>query len=200
MTDQLWAPWRMEYLRQLAPEITPASKTIDTGNTTAAESVSTRPNSAAPACFLCDAAQVSRASGRDADRLVLVHDERGMILLNKFPYTNGHLLIAPPTHTPDLTDLTPAHRAGLIELTAFAEEILRASINPQGFNVGINLGRCAGAGVPGHIHFHVVPRWAGDVNFMSTVGGVRVIPEAISESYRFLAMTLDKLRFSQRNG
>lgn len=200
MTDQLWAPWRMEYLRQLGdapgtlPGTPPAQATSKDKPATAAASPAT------PACFLCEAAQVSRASGRDADRLVLLHDERGMILLNKFPYTNGHLLIAPPTHTPDLADLTPTQRAGLIELTVVAEEILRASINPQGFNVGINLGRCAGAGVPGHIHIHVVPRWAGDVNFMSTVGGVRVIPEAITESYRFLVMTLDKLRSAKRSG
>lgn len=193
MTDQLWAPWRMEYLRQLGD--TPAAP----GQSTPATSPSKPTSPSAPVCFLCDAADASRATGRDADRLVLLHDERGMILLNKFPYTNGHLLVAPATHTPDLTDLTPPQRAGLIELTAFAEEFLRASINPQGFNVGINLGRCAGAGVPGHIHIHVVPRWAGDVNFMSTVGNIRVIPEAIGESYRFLALTLDKLGSTEKS-
>lgn len=126
-------------------------------------------------------------------RLVLLRDDRGVMLLNRFPYSNGHLMVAPADHLADLPELTAAQRAGLMELTALAEKLLQTAINPQGFNVGINLGRCAGAGVPGHLHVHIVPRWHGDTNFMQTVGQIRVIPQALEESYEHLNAVLVKL-------
>jgi len=164
----------MDYLRQLDPNAPPAKPQAGDGSE----------------CFLCEAAKVAPGSEEATQRLVLARDERGVILLNRFPYTNGHLLVSPADHVGDLLDLSAPQRNGLFEMTAEAEELLRTAINPQGINIGINLGRCAGAGVPGHIHVHVVPRWAGDVNFMQTVGQVRVIPQALDESYAHLAEVL----------
>jgi len=166
--NNLWAPWRIQYIQSLGPD-TPA----DTD----------------PRCFLCDCA----AADNDEDRrrqLVLLHDERGIVLLNRYPYTNGHLLVAPPAHVCDLGDLDPTHRHGMIDLADFGCRLLKRAMNAQGFNVGVNLGRCAGAGVPGHVHLHVVPRWAGDVNYMDTLGGVRVIPQALDETYDLLHASL----------
>lgn len=165
----------MDYLRHLHPSLTP-------------------PAEGAAGCFLCEAATVAPGSPEARQRLVLLRDERGLILLNRFPYTNGHLMVSVDQHLGDLLDLAPVQRAGLIELTALAEDLLRTAINPQGINIGINLGRCAGAGVPGHLHLHVVPRWAGDVNFMQTVGQVRVIPQALEESYTHLAEVLEQMK------
>ncbi|MCC7147005.1 MAG: HIT domain-containing protein [Phycisphaeraceae bacterium] len=181
----LWAPWRMEYIRQLDGE----AKISERG------------------CFLCEAAAAGAIpttptaspamteAGRK--KLVLWQDERGMILLNRYPYTSGHLLVASNEHLADLTDLSAAQRAGLMELTALAEEVVRTAFNPQGINIGINLGRCAGAGLPGHLHVHVVPRWNGDTNFMQVVGQVRVIPQAVEESYDLLAQALAGIRKQQ---
>ncbi len=149
-----------------------------------------------PSCFLCDAAKLDVPSDAARDRFVLLRDDRGVIMLNLYPYTNGHLLVAPNEHLADLTDLSPDQRAGLIELTALAQTVLRTAINPQGMNVGMNIGRCAGAGLPGHLHVHVVPRWSGDTNFIQTIGRVRVVPDALESSYARLveAMAKSKLK------
>lgn len=170
--QNLWAPWRLDYLKQIDQK---------------------PPGDGPPPCFLCEAGTVTAGTPEAAERLVLLRDDRGVILLNRYPYTNGHLLVSVADHLADLTDFTPVQRAGLIELTTLAERLLRAAINPQGINVGINIGRCAGAGVPGHLHVHVVPRWGGDVNFMDTIGGVRVIPQALEESYAHLSEVLAKM-------
>lgn len=152
----------------------------------------------ADGCFLCDAAAVAPrgegAAARLADHLVLHSEDRGVILLNRFPYTTGHLLIAPRDHAADLADLSPGQRSGLIELVALAQSIVRTAYNPQGMNIGMNLGRCAGAGLPGHLHVHVVPRWNGDTNFLSIVGQVRVIPQALEESHRILRDAFARMR------
>jgi ATP adenylyltransferase len=175
-TENLWAPWRMEYIRQLdAPA--PGAPGVAPG---------------APPCFLCDAAKHAAGSEGAAQRWVLANDARGLILLNRYPYTSGHLLVAVAPHVGELSDLTPAQRGGLIELTAEAEGLVRTAFNPQGINIGINLGRCAGAGLPGHLHVHIVPRWNGDTNFMQVVGQVRVIPQALEESYRLLCEAMRK--------
>ena len=171
MTQNLWAPWRLSYIQGL-------------------DSDHKRTN----ACFLCEAAAAELTPQAMAERLLLVRDDRGMLLLNRYPYTNGHLLIAPIEHVADLSDLSPSARAGLMELADLGNRLLKAAINPQGMNLGMNLGRCAGAGVPGHCHMHVVPRWNGDVNFMDIVGNVRVIPQALEESYATLRDTLESLK------
>jgi ATP adenylyltransferase len=172
--DNLWAPWRMQYIRQLDPQ----------GN---------EGDSNHKACFLCDAAKAQPGTDHARQLLVLVRDERGIILLNRYPYTSGHLLVAVDRHVPDLTDLTKTEQAGLMELTTLGQKLLRTTANPQGLNIGMNLGRCAGAGLPGHLHLHIVPRWNGDTNFMQAVGQVRVIPEALETSFDHLNTALGKL-------
>ncbi len=178
--QNLWAPWRMAYLQQMeAQESTDLSEDTPT------------PPQPSTACFLCEAAKVDTPSNEAREQLVLLRDRRGLIQLNRYPYTNGHLLVAPIDHLPDLTDLSPDERAGLIELTALAQRVIKAAINPQGMNIGINLGRCAGAGLPGHLHVHIVPRWSGDTNFIQTVGQVRVIPQALEDSYNRLSQAME---------
>lgn len=166
----LWAPWRIDYIRGLDSE---------------------KSGGDSPTCFLCEAGKVGQ-SPEDMDRqLILRSDERGVLMLNRYPYTNGHLLVAPHDHVADLSDMTATTRTGLMELTELGGRLLRHTMNPQGLNIGMNLGRSAGAGVPGHLHMHVVPRWQGDVNFMDVVGGVRVIPQAIEASFAALKEALD---------
>jgi len=107
-------------------------------------------------------------------------------LINRYPYTNGHLLIAPRAHIAELDAVPDEAMIDLTRQTTRAMQLLRRAISPQGFNIGINLGRCAGAGVPGHVHQHVVPRWGGDTNFMSVIGEVRVVPQAMGQLYEEL--------------
>jgi ATP adenylyltransferase len=133
-------------------------------------------------CFLCQAAAAANEDER-RQRLVLWTTDTTTVLINRYPYTNGHLLIAPRAHKAELEDLTPDEQVDLMRQTTEAVTLLKRAISPQGFNIGINLGRCAGAGLPGHLHQHVVPRWNGDTNFMGVVGEVRVVPQAMSQLY-----------------
>jgi ATP adenylyltransferase len=157
--DHLSAPWRMAYIRSLEGKPPEGSK---------------------PACFLCDAADADDEPSR-RQRLVLWTTEHTIVMLNKFPYTSGHLLVSPKRHLADLCDLTEIELTELQTQTVRAVELLKQAFNPQGFNVGINLGRAAGAGLPGHLHQHIVPRWNGDTNFMSVVGTVRIHPQTIEQ-------------------
>ncbi|MCB9846008.1 MAG: HIT domain-containing protein [Phycisphaeraceae bacterium] len=147
------APWRLEYLEGLGGD--PAS---------------------GGASFL---ASYWDHPERDEHNLVVHRDSHGMVLLNRFPYANGHLLVALGEGRPRLLDYTEPQRAHLWRLTDLAMALLERTLEPQGVNVGINQGRAAGAGVPGHLHVHLVPRWGGDVNFITVVGSVRVIPAAL---------------------
>jgi ATP adenylyltransferase len=133
-------------------------------------------------CFICLAAAASDAEQR-RNRLVLWSTEHCVVVINRYPYAHGHLLVAPRSHKADLADLTEPEGLDLHRQTAAAIELLRRAVSAQGFNIGINLGRVAGAGVPGHVHQHIVPRWAGDANFISVIGEVRVVPQAISQLY-----------------
>ena len=117
------------------------------------------------------------------DRLILYAGTMSIVMMNKFPYNNGHLLVAPVRHTPDLEGLSPEENLDLMLTMKRAIEILKKAMKPEGINVGMNLGRIAGAGVEEHMHFHIVPRWSGDTNFMTVTGDVRVIPEHIRETY-----------------
>ena len=128
-------------------------------------------------CFLCGA----WAAEDDAAALIVHRAAATMILLNRYPYNNGHLLIAPAAHKADLGDLTDDALLELIHETRRAQALLTAAIHPHGFNIGINLAAVAGAGVPGHLHVHVVPRWQGDTNYMTTVAGTRVIPQSLED-------------------
>jgi ATP adenylyltransferase len=136
-------------------------------------------------CFLCQASAADSEPLR-VQRLVLWSSEHSIVVMNKFPYTNGHLLVAPRAHKADLEDLSPEELADLQTQTVDGIALLKRAMSPQGFNIGINLGRCAGAGLPGHLHQHIVPRWNGDVNFISVVGEVRIVPQALQVLYREL--------------
>ena len=128
-------------------------------------------------CFLC--AMLRR--GGDREGLVVFRGRRCAVLMNRYPYNNGHLMVAPRRHVPDLRAMTRAERAEAMDLVGRGIEALRAAVHPDGFNVGLNLGKAAGAGLEGHVHFHIVPRWNGDTNFMPVVADVKVIPQALAE-------------------
>ena len=153
----LHAPWRMDYIRSLE-------------------------KLQGDACFLC-AAATAKTQAEMRERLVLWTSEHSVVLINRYPYTNGHLLIAPIAHVAELEELPEIAANDLTKQTTRALTLLKRALSPQGFNIGINLGRCAGAGLPGHVHQHIVPRWGGDTNFMSVVGEVRIVPQAIGQLY-----------------
>lgn len=123
------------------------------------------------ACFLCAAAADDDGDG------VVYRTALSIVVVNAFPYNTGHVLVAPRRHRAELSDLTPEERADVVEVTNTVVGGMRAAFSPDGFNVGINLGAAAGAGVPGHLHVHVVPRWQGDTNFMPVVAETKVMPE-----------------------
>jgi ATP adenylyltransferase len=154
--EQLWAPWRLEYVQH-----------ADDGDE----------------CVFCRAA----ALPEDEPELVIHRGELAFVLLNKFPYSSGHLMVAPYRHDTAYEALTAEEAAEVYRLTVDAIEALRAVFSPEGFNVGWNLGRVAGAGIVDHAHVHVVPRWGGDTNFMPVLADVKVIPEHLLETRRKLA-------------
>jgi ATP adenylyltransferase len=135
-----------------------------------------------PGCVFCRAADLS-----DEEGLVVHRDELAFVLLNKYPYAGGHVMVAPYRHCGDLRELTRDEALAIHGLVATGVDVLDAVMQPQGYNLGWNLGRVAGAGVVDHVHEHVVPRWAGDTNFMPVLADVKVMPEALSETRRRLA-------------
>ncbi|MFT3784967.1 MAG: HIT domain-containing protein [Tepidisphaeraceae bacterium] len=169
----LQAPWRMEYIRSLEQAGDPVSKT---------------------GCFLCDAVLTAGDAQERHRRHVLWTSEHCVVLMNKYPYTSGHLLVAPRDHLQDLEAMSDAQLLDLQTQTVRAVRVLRHVMNPQAFNIGINLGRAAGAGLPGHLHQHIVSRWAGDTNFLSVVGEVRVIPHAMDQLWHELVAAMDELK------
>lgn len=170
----LQAPWRLKYLESLDGK-EPAPK------------AGASPTAVAPppsGSFLRD---YWLSPDADEKNQVIVRTDAGLILLNAYPYSNGHLLVALGDPRPTLLDYAPPQRAQLWSLTELATELVQRTLEPQGINIGINQGRAAGAGVPQHLHVHLVPRWSGDVNFITIVGQVRVIPsslEAMAARYR----------------
>jgi ATP adenylyltransferase len=133
-------------------------------------------------CIFCQGDNRSQ----DEKRLILFIGNLSIVLMNRFPYINGHLLIAPLRHVSTLDALSPEEKLDLINMVERSIGVLKQAMNPEGFNVGLNLGKIAGAGVEDHIHFHVVPRWIGDNNYMTVFGEVRVIPEHIQATYQKL--------------
>ena len=130
--------------------------------------------------------------GNDKDNLILYTGETSFIIMNRYPYSNGHLMTVPYKHTNSFSDLTQDERLDLMNLTAKCLDILQV-IKPEGFNIGMNLGRTGGAGIDDHLHFHIVPRWSGDNNFMPVIGDVRVMPEYLEETYETLRKHLKSL-------
>lgn len=147
--NRLWTPWRLAYV------------------TTAGASTSS-----SSACVFCDALS-------NRDDLLAWTGERAFVILNKFPYNNGHLMVVPKRHVPRLSDLEPAELLEIMTLSQAAERALGSIYAPHGFNLGINLGRSAGAGIADHLHLHIVPRWDGDTSFMTVFGETRVLPEEL---------------------
>lgn len=139
-------------------------------------------------CIFCE----KPAENDDRKNLILLRTELSFIMLNAYPYNNGHLMIAPFRHLASIRDLTAQERCDLMEAIVTAEGVLERAFAPQGMNVGANLGRCAGAGVPGHVHVHIVPRWDGDTNFMPVIGQTRVMPELLMETYDRLMQCVDR--------
>jgi ATP adenylyltransferase len=139
------------------------------------------------ACIFC----AKPASGDDRANYIVLRAERNFVLLNLYPYTNGHLMIAPYEHVATLEEAHPETLAEMMRLTARAEKALRQVYQPGGINLGMNLGQCAGAGIAGHIHMHVLPRWPGDASFMTTVGETRVLPEDLETTYEKLKAALE---------
>lgn len=129
-------------------------------------------------CFLCD---ILRAGGDDRANLVLKRGTACAVVMNRYPYNNGHLMVAPYRHVARLADLTPEERLETMDLLDLSVAALTSAIRPDGFNVGINLGRVAGAGLETHLHTHIVPRWNGDTNFMPVIGDTKVIPQALDD-------------------
>ncbi len=155
--EVLFTPWRAPYLSGGGPE-------------------------GLEGCLFC-----ALAAGDDEEALIVHRGAAVFAVLNRFPYANGHLMIALYAHRARLGEISAEERHEMIDLAAVAEEVLSAEYAPHGFNMGLNIGRCAGAGVAGHLHLHLVPRWDGDTNFLSVLGGTRTIPEELPATRRRLA-------------
>jgi ATP adenylyltransferase len=134
-------------------------------------------------CFLC---RYWEQPDRDAENHVLWRSASTYVVMNRFPYTNGHLLIAHAAHKGDVADIGEEELTEMTRAIRDATGILRDALSPQGFNIGYNLGRCAGAGLPDHLHAHVVPRWSGDTNFMAVIGDYRVVPDSLDALWKEL--------------
>lgn len=149
--EQVWAPWRIQYIQMEKPED----------------------------CILCQKPK----EGDDEENYILYRGSANFVILNSYPYNPGHLMVAPYRHVAVLDELTSDELAEHFEMVCRFTRLLREVFNPQGFNLGINLGKVAGAGIDDHIHTHIVPRWQGDTNFMPVIAETRVIPEALAETY-----------------
>lgn len=133
-------------------------------------------------CIFCNFPKESR----DKENLILYRGEKNFVIMNRYPYNPGHLLIAPYRHVGDVTDLTSDELLDMMEQVRMCEEVIRKVMEPDGFNIGINVGSVAGAGMEDHLHAHIVPRWDGDTSFMPVFGDVQVVPEALEETYHKL--------------
>lgn len=160
--DYLYTPWRYQFISSIKPD---------------------------SVCIFCfAAAQSSKATAEqrhhsDRERLVVYRGKHNFVILNRYPYTNGHLMVTPFEHVADLSGCSAAVLTEMMELSQRAEVALKQIYHPDGFNVGLNLGKCAGAGVEGHLHLHLVPRWVGDANFVSVIGETRLLPESLETTY-----------------
>ncbi|MDH5174373.1 MAG: HIT domain-containing protein [Elusimicrobiota bacterium] len=137
-------------------------------------------------CIFCDKVK----NDKDKENYVLLRGKNAFVILNTFPYNNGHLMVAPYKHVSDLEGLEENELGEMMGLVKKSTQILKKALNPEGFNVGINMGKVAGAGVEGHIHIHIVPRWGGDASFISTVGDTKIIPESLGDTYNKLLAAL----------
>jgi ATP adenylyltransferase len=159
--DRLWTPWRYSYI-----------KGAD--------------DAAADGCIFCEKPK----AGDDAANLIIHRGEHCFVILNAFPYTNGHVMVVPYEHVDELRKLPAAAAADMMAITQRMETLLRDLYNPEGINLGMNIGKAAGAGIAGHIHMHILPRWIADANFMTAVGETRVLPEALETTFERMRAAL----------
>jgi ATP adenylyltransferase len=173
--QQLWAPWRLGYVlgEKVKAPPDPHLELLE---------------GADPECFFCQAVP----AGDDRERLVVARGPHSMTLLNRYPYNNGHLLVSPQRHIARLDELGDEILLELSQTITRMVGLLEQLLHPQGVNVGLNLGRAAGAGVIGHLHWHIVPRWIGDTNFMPTVAGVHIIPQSLEALWEMLTAEMAK--------
>ncbi len=144
-------------------------------------------NSSQSECPFCKA-----ISGKDdRENLVVFRGKNAFVMLNRYPYTTGHILVLPYIHQEKMSEFDPKTRSEMMELVNQAGQVLELVYKPQGMNVGLNLGTAAGAGIPKHLHWHIVPRWMGDTNYMTTVGSVRVLPESLEDTYQKIQSSWD---------
>jgi ATP adenylyltransferase len=141
-------------------------------------------------CIFC----IAQAKEDSAENLIAHRGELAYVILNRYPYTSGHLMVVPFAHQPNLEKLDPATRAEMMELTSLCMTVLRKVYTPQAFNMGANIGEAAGAGVKEHVHIHIVPRWRGDTNFMSALGSTRVLPELLEDTYQRVKNGFQEIR------
>jgi ATP adenylyltransferase len=165
--EQLWAPWRLDYILNNKDQKTDGKEKADS-------------------CFLCR----YRDATADAENLVVARGACSIVVLNRFPYNNGHLLVAPLAHKAVLEDLEDAELLECMQQLRRLTSLYSRMLSPDGFNIGVNLGRIAGAGLPGHIHWHLVPRWNGDTSFMPVLADVNVIPQSLEALYQLLQEAL----------
>jgi ATP adenylyltransferase len=175
--ERIWAPWRLAYIvgDQQTPKSPPDAKVLPGGDSS---------------CFFCQ----DVAQGDDRQRLIVERGEHSITMLNRYPYNNGHLLVAPRRHVARLDQIDSCEQLDLTNAIGRMIHLLERVLKPEGFNVGMNLGRIAGAGVPGHLHWHIVPRWSGDTNFMPVVAGIRVIPQSLEALWEVLDAELRAMR------
>lgn len=164
-SEILWAPWRLDYIKEPDRKPEPPSEE----------------------CFLC---RYREDPASDQSNYVVLRGETTFVVLNRYPYNNGHLLIAPMEHKGRLDELSQEELMGCLNQMRQMTLILEARLKAQGFNIGLNLGRVAGAGLPGHLHWHVVPRWNGDSNFMPVVANTKVIPQSLEALYSILKQSV----------
>jgi ATP adenylyltransferase len=168
-SEHLWAPWRLGYVKGTNPSVRAAEDAAWLAG-------------ADPACFLCRGV----AENRDRDNLIVHRGEEVVTVLNRYPYNNGHLLVAPRRHKGTLSELGDAENLEIQKTIGRFVELLAQRMNAEAFNIGLNLGRVAGAGLPGHLHWHVVPRWHGDTNYMPVIAGVKVLPQSLDSLWELL--------------
>ncbi len=139
-------------------------------------------------CFIC-----AHKRGKEAESLLVYQGERALILLNRYPYNNGHLMVAPRRHIAKLEGLDREELLALMETTVLVKKVLQNVLKPDGFNIGLNLGKAAGAGLLGHLHIHIVPRWIGDTNFMATLAGTKVLSQSLKEARSVLRKEIERI-------
>lgn len=161
--DKLWAPWRIEYIKMPKTD----------------------------KCILCELPK--KPNEKDRENLILYRGEKAYIILNRYPYNNGHLMIAPYRHIPSIINLSDEEALEIHQLTRLSLEILTDTMGPDGFNIGANIGKAAGAGIDEHYHLHIVPRWIGDTNYMPIISNTKILVEYLRDTYDKLKENLVKL-------